>query len=237
MADRLVRCILVSTTFALLACTSVVAVVVNTATSRGKSQETMCALAVVNTATSRGQSQDTMCALAVVNTATSRGKSQETMCALPSLRDTFKAALRSGKIRQVTKPLNKTVNNMAAARKGTCARITDSPDVFDTSTWDRFMKECDDTEWKDFERLECIFRQSIATKPMHVKTTFFHHNPSHWFKLSDLMTDIFFRDGTFQTAKPNGVPHSMPFLKCIKRMLRCFPVDVPETFPLTRTLQ
>eukprot|EP00745_Piridium_sociabile_P005797 TRINITY_DN136777_c1_g1_i1.p1 TRINITY_DN136777_c1_g1~~TRINITY_DN136777_c1_g1_i1.p1 ORF type:complete len:127 (+),score=11.27 TRINITY_DN136777_c1_g1_i1:56-436(+) len=49
-----------------------------------------------------------------------------------------------------------------------------------------------------------------------------------WFKLSAMLTNMFFHEGRFSSTKTNGTAYSVCFLKFIVRVLHNFPVDVPE---------
>ena len=137
---------------------------------------------------------------------------------------TFKDAIRSGKIRDTTTFPVGQHSNMAKTK----GRLAPDFDLFDPSHWTRFMKDCDQSEWKDFEEKERLFRQAIATKPIHIKKTFHHQNPVHWKSLTNLLNDLFWKDGNFIHSKPNGTPYSLNFVKYVIRVLRHYPVDWPE---------
>eukprot|EP00745_Piridium_sociabile_P026145 TRINITY_DN4157_c1_g1_i3.p2 TRINITY_DN4157_c1_g1~~TRINITY_DN4157_c1_g1_i3.p2 ORF type:complete len:134 (+),score=16.84 TRINITY_DN4157_c1_g1_i3:676-1077(+) len=106
-----------------------------------------------------------------VNTALSRESGCANMHPSNGLRDSFKAAIQSGKIRQVTHQLKKNVNMAAHTQnEGMCVgRISDHNELLDVNKWTCFDKVCNENEWKHFEKMECCFRQTIATKPMKTK--------------------------------------------------------------------
>ena len=53
--------------------------------------------------------------------------------------------------------------------------------------------------------------------------------PKQWLCVVTLLTRVFYtEDGVFQTTKPNKQPFSVPFIKYVTRILRCFPVETPE---------
>jgi len=165
------------------------------------------------------------------NSATSRDTSLKTMCVISRLKDALRAALRTGKIRQLTPTLG-NVNNMATGRRGMFNLNSDRFDVFDVDSWTPFLRQCSESEWQCFERAERAFRKRIASSPMNVKQVFYHPNPGKWRALLTMLTNIFYRDDHFLTRKPNGTPYSFPFLKFILRVLFSFPICMPEMFPL-----
>ena len=100
--------------------------------------------------------------------------------------------------------------------------------MLDANSWTRFMKDCDNNEWKEFEMKERLFRDAIATKPMNIRRSYQHENPCKWNTLTTMLTYLFFRNGVFSCSKPNTAPYSMNFLKYVIRILKCYPVDLPD---------
>ena len=145
---------------------------------------------------------------------------------MENLRFAFKRAIRTGKIRENTISLS-----THAMKRHVSDHNIPEFDIYSVGDWSRFMKVCTENEWKVFEVKERMFRQAIATKPMHVRRSYHHPHPHEWLALADLLRKIFFRDGTFCSTKLNGVPFSLPFVKYVVRILHHFPVELPELSP------
>ena len=128
-------------------------------------------------------------------------------------------ALKSGKIRfssrinQVSPDLSNNNNN---------------GDLLSADYWNYFLSDLSENSWITCLSAEKTFRKSLSTVRNFKSCVFYHDNPLSWSKLISFLSNIFFKDGVFNNKRPDGENFSHNFIKYVSRILKKFPIYVPE---------